>query len=60
MKSEVKEELFEKMLLLEKLAAGDVYGKKTRDTYFHEANGAFKMLDILGLSHEYFEWAFNK
>lgn len=54
---EKKIEMFETMLKYETLAE-----KKTYDgvNYFDMANGAFSMLEIIGLSREYIRWAEGK
>ncbi len=52
-----KEKLFSKMLQLEKLANMKDIVKKD---YFEQANGAYKMLGVLGLESEYYNWAIGK
>ena len=52
-----KEKLFSKMLQLEKLADMKDIVKKD---YFEQANGAYKMLGVLGLESEYYNWAIGK
>lgn len=57
MTQNTKAKLFEEMLRLETLA-----GKKTYDgrNYFEQADGAFAMLEILGLDSEYIRWSEGK
>lgn len=57
MTSEKKMELFEAVLEIERLA-----NVKTYDgvDYYEQSEGAFKMLKILGLHHEYIKWSFGK
>lgn len=57
MTQDMKVKLFEKTLELEHLAE-----KKTYDgrNYAEQADGAFQMLEILGLSSEYIEWSFGR
>lgn len=61
MSKKVKEDLFKKMLWLEHMSElycdGKLYDKVD---YFAEADGAFKMLEVLGLSSEYINWAIGK
>lgn len=48
---------FEKVLELEHLAEAKTFDGRN---YFEQADGAFKVLEALGLGGEYIEWAFNK
>lgn len=57
MTKELKIKLFEKMYALEELAGEDTFDGFD---YNEQANGAYKMLDVLGLGHEYIQWSFNK
>lgn len=57
MTSEVKEKLFQKCLELEHLAEVPTFDGRD---YCEQADGAFQMLQILGLSREYIEWSFGK
>ena len=54
---EKKEELFNKMLELEHLAEARTFDGRN---YNEEANGAFQMLEILGIAKEYIQWAYKK
>lgn len=57
MTQEKKLELFEKMLELEHLAATQTYD---HHNYTELANGAYTMLEILGIGREYINWAIGK
>lgn len=57
MTEEVKLKLFEEMLRLEHLAEIETYDS---DDYYYQSQGAFKMLEILGLAKEYIWWAVGK
>lgn len=57
MTQEMKTKLFEKMLELEHLAEDKTYDGRN---YWEQANGAYAMLQILGLDKEYIEWAWHK
>ena len=57
MTEEVKLKLFEEMLRLEHLAEITTYDGVD---YFYKSEGAFKMLEILGLDSEYIWWAVGK
>lgn len=56
MTEEMKTKLFEQMLELEH-KTGKTYDNRD---YFEQAEGAFKMLQILGLNKEYIEWSYGK
>ena len=49
--------LFKKMLYFECMGETETYGHRN---YCEEGNGAFKMLEILGLDKEYIEWSYGK
>lgn len=55
--TEMKEEMFEKMLELEHLAQ-----KRTFDgiDYCDMANGMFKAFEIMGIGTEYIKWSYGK
>lgn len=53
----MKVKLFNKMLELEHLAEAQTFDGRN---YNEEANGAFQMLEILGIAKEYIHWAYNK
>lgn len=57
----MKEKLFEKMLWLEHMAELQSEGKlyDNRD-YFSESNGAYAMLQVMGIDREYINWAVGK
>lgn len=57
MTEEMKIKLFENMLRLEHLCEKKTYDNRD---YFEQADGAFQMLEIMGLSKEYIKWAFGK
>ena len=57
MTEEIKRKLFEKMLRLEHLSEVKTYGNRD---YFEQANGAFAMLEILGLGSEYIRFSEGK
>lgn len=57
MTKEMKMKLFEEMLRLEHLAERRTYDG---NNYCEQSEGAFKMLEILGLSTEYIWWAVGK
>ncbi len=57
MKKETKEKLFEAMLELEHLGERPTFDGRD---YVEQANGAFQMLQILGLGREYINWSFGK
>ena len=57
MTKEMKMKLFEEMLRLEHLAERRTYDGRD---YCEQSEGAFKMLEILGLSTEYIWWAVGK
>ena len=54
---EQKMAMFKKVLEMETLAERPNYGVHN---YAEQADGAFLMLDILGLGKEYIEWAYKK
>lgn len=51
---EMKMEMFAKVLELENLSATKTYDGHD---YYEQADGAFQILQILGLESEYIEWA---
>lgn len=58
---EMKTALFRKMLELEHLSELYCDGKLFDNVdYFSEANGAFAMLQVMGLNSEYIRWAYGK
>ena len=57
MKKEKKLELFEKMLEIEQLAIVQTYDNHN---YNEMANGAYAMLEVLGLGREYINWSICK
>ena len=57
MTEEMKLKLFEKMLYLENMGAKVTYDHRD---YVEQSNGAYEMLMILGLDHEYINWAVGK
>lgn len=57
MSEETKLKLFEKMLKLERLAEVTTYDNRN---YFEQANGAYEMLEVLGLGREYIRWSDGK
>jgi hypothetical protein len=57
MTEEMKNNLFENMLRLEHLSDKQTYDNRN---YFEQADGAFQMLKIMGLSKEYIEWSYGK
>lgn len=57
MNEEMKIKLFEKVLELEHLAEAKTYDGRN---YFDQSEGAFSMLQILGLGSEYINWAVGK
>ena len=57
MDEEVKAKLFGRMLELEHLAGATTYDGRD---YNEQADGAFQMLQILGLGSEYINWAIGK
>lgn len=57
MTEEMKIKLFENMLRLEHLSDKQTYDNRN---YFEQADGAFQMLQIMGLSKEYIEWSCGK
>ena len=57
MTTEMKKNLFEKMLELERL--GSVATYDGRD-YVEQSNGAYEMLRVLGLEKEYINWSCGK
>ena len=54
---ERKIEMFEKMLELEHLAEKATFDNRN---YSEQADGAFQMLQIIGLSREYIKWSYGK
>lgn len=61
MSQETKEKMFKKVLWLEHMAELQGDGKlfDNRD-YEAESDGAYEMLDILGIGREYLNWAIGK
>lgn len=57
MTNEKKMELFKAVLELEHLAEAKTFDHRD---YAEQSEGAFKMLKILGLHHEYIKWSFGK
>ena len=61
MTDDMKIKLFEKMLWLEHMSElycdGKLYDKVD---YWSECNGAFRMLEVIGLNTEYIYWAIGK
>lgn len=57
MTEEIKIKLFENMLRLEHLRSERTYDNRD---YFEQSDGAFQMLQIMGLSKEYIKWSFGK
>lgn len=57
---QMKLALFNKMLQLEHLGEMQEKGLFDHVDYIAESNGAYKMLDILGLGREYFRWSYGK
>lgn len=57
MTTEMKTKLFEKMLELEHLGEVKTYDGRN---YCEQANGAYAMLQVLGLDKEYIEWSYRK
>lgn len=55
--NEKKTELFEKVLYYERKAQWATHDQKS---YFDLAEGAFQMLEILGLDREYIFYSFGK
>ena len=53
----MKVKLFNKMLELEHLAEARTFDGRN---YNEEANGAFQMLEILGIAKEYIRWSEGK
>lgn len=51
------EEVFTTMLVLENKASENLYDNRD---YFEQAEGAFKILQSLGLSRDYINWAIGK
>lgn len=57
MSEEMKLKLFEKMLQLEHKSEKVTYD---HHNYFEQSNGAFAMLQVLGLDREYIRWSEGK
>ena len=57
MAEEMKLKLFEKMLELEHKSEQVTYDNRD---YFEQADGAFTMLQVLGLDREYIRWSDGK
>ena len=57
MTEEMKIKLFEKLLKLEQLAETPTFDNRN---YFEQANGAYEMLEVLGLGREYIKWSEGK
>ncbi len=61
MKTDIKIKLFEQMLDLEHKGELQTAGKLYDNVdYIAESNGAYKMLEILGINSEYIKWSFGK
>lgn len=56
-KETMKAKLFESMLELETMASKKTYDNRD---YFEQAEGAYKMLSILGIGAEYIRWSEKK
>ena len=52
-----KERLFELMQELEDAAGMPTYDNRN---YFEQSEGAYKMLKVLELNHEYVQWSMNR
>lgn len=57
MTEEMKIKLFENVLRLEHLSGKKTYNNRN---YFEQADGAFQMLEIMGLTKEYIDWSCGK
>ena len=58
---EMKTKMFEKVLEYEKLAIKqDYYGSIELTDYHDKSDGAFNILEILGLGGEYVKWSYGK
>lgn len=57
MSEDIKIKMFEQMLELEHLAGAPTYDGRD---YFEQCEGAFKMLQIMGLGSEYINWSYGK
>jgi hypothetical protein len=57
MTEETKIKLFEKMLELEHLGEKETFD---HHNYIEQSNGAYLMLEILGLGSEYINWSTGK
>ncbi len=57
MTDEMKTKLFEKVLELEHLAEEVTYDGRN---YAEQSNGAYAMLETLGIGKEYIEWSYGK
>ena len=57
MTQEMKNKMFEKMLELEHLGEVKTYDGRN---YCEQANGAYAMLQVIGLDKEYIEWSYGK
>lgn len=61
---EMKQKLFERMLWMEHMGEaqqeGKIFGPDNVRDWFSESEGAFKMLEVLGLGKEYIRWAIGK
>lgn len=58
---EMKMKLFERVLWLEHMGEDQGDGKLfDHSDYIAESNGAYSMLEVLGLGREYIRWAVGK
>lgn len=57
MTNEIKMKLFERVLELEHLGEVETFDGRN---YSEQTDGAFQMLQILGISKEYLDWAIGK
>lgn len=57
MTEELKRKLFERVLWLEHMAEETTYD---HHDYSSESDGAYSMLEVLGLGREYINWAIGK
>lgn len=57
MSEDVKLKLFNEVFKLEQLAQND---DELNDRYWAQSEGAFAILQILGLGAEYIRWSFSK
>ena len=57
MTEELKQKLFERLLWLEHMGESTTYDHRN---YGAESDGAYSMLQVLGLGSEYLNWAIGK